>query len=52
MDIVYSGFEKFVPFAKLSGSKSEDKKWNTEALRKSSKTEIKMKIKYYIKTAY
>jgi len=28
------------------------KKWNTEALRKSSKTEIKMKIKYYIKTAY
>ena len=41
-DIVYSGFEKFFPFTKLSRSKSKDKKWITEALRKSSETKSKL----------
>ena len=47
-DIVYSGFEKFFPFTKLSRSKSKDKKWITEALRKSSKTKNKLYKKWLI----
>jgi len=41
-DIVHSGFEKFFPIIKLSRNKAKDKKWTTEALRKSTKTKNKV----------